>query len=99
MTWKPDLCIYHGNISLADAAYLAGLIDGEGHIAVSRTRTWPSAKACKRGFAYRSSIIVSMTDKEVLDWAHGLTGLGNIRYYGANATSPHGPASPHGAAL
>ena len=51
-----SMCIYHGNLALADAAYLAGLIDGEGSIAVSRTKTSASAKACKRGFAYRASV-------------------------------------------
>lgn len=48
-----SMCIYHGNLALADAAYLAGLIDGEGSISVSRTKTNASAKACKRGFAYQ----------------------------------------------
>lgn len=73
-----SMCIYHGNLSLADAAYLAGLIDGEGSIAVSRTKTSASAKACKRGFAYRSSVTITMTDLPVLEWVKRTAGVGNI---------------------
>ncbi len=73
-----SMCIYHGNLSLADAAYLAGLIDGEGSIAVSRTNTNASAKACKRGFAYRSSVTITMTDLPVLEWVKRTAGVGNI---------------------
>lgn len=73
-----SMCIYHGNLALADAAYLAGLIDGEGSIAVSRTKTSSSAKACKRGFAYRASVTITMTDLAVLEWAKRTAGVGNI---------------------
>lgn len=72
------LCIYHGRLSATDAAYLAGLIDGEGSIAVSRTHSNASAKACKRGFAYRASVTVTMTDLPILEWARITTGVGNI---------------------
>lgn len=64
--------------SKPDAAYLAGLIDGEGHVTVCRTDTSKSAKGCTRGLAYRSSITVAMTDLPVLEWAKELTGLGSI---------------------
>ena len=72
------LCIYHGNLSVVDAAYLAGLIDGEGSIAVSRTQTGAAAKACKRGHAYRASVTVTMTDLDLLKWAKRATGVGQI---------------------
>jgi len=61
-----------------DLAYTAGLIDGEGCIAVSRTKTSSSAKGCKRGFAYRSSISVTMTDLDILKWMQQITTVGKI---------------------
>lgn len=63
---------------IADAAYLAGLIDGEGSVSVNRTRTGKSAKSCRRGFAYRSSLTITMTDMAVLKWAQKTTGVGAI---------------------
>ncbi len=65
-------------LSETEAAYLAGLIDGEGCISITRTRTNASAKGCKRGFSYRSSVVVAMTDHDVLEWCHRLTGVGNV---------------------
>lgn len=65
-------------LTAIEAAYLAGLIDGEGSISVNRTKTSSSAKACKRGFAYRSSLVVAMTDLSILEWAQNITGVGKI---------------------
>jgi hypothetical protein len=65
-------------LTVEQAAYLAGIIDGEGCIAVSRTVTGPAAKGCKRGIAYRSSVGVAMTDLRVLAWLYTVTGVGNI---------------------
>jgi hypothetical protein len=73
---KP-LCIHHG-ISRENAAYLAGILDGEGTVSVSRTSTNQSAKACKRGFAYRSSIGIALTDENLLLWVQQVTGVGRI---------------------
>ncbi|AFU86543.1 HNH endonuclease [Caulobacter phage CcrRogue] len=69
-----------------DRAYLAGLIDGEGCISVSRTHSNASAKGCRRGYAYRSSVSVAMTNKEVLLWASETTGFGKIC---PKKTKPH----------
>jgi hypothetical protein len=82
MSMKP-LC----TLTVTDAAYLAGLIDGEGSIAVNRTRTGAAAKGCKRGFAYRSSVTIAMTDLPVLEWVQATTGVGKIctkKVYGAH---------------
>jgi hypothetical protein len=59
-------------------AYLAGLIDGEGHIGINRVRTSKSAKGCKRGIAYRLTLSVRMTDRRPLDFALQATGRGSI---------------------
>lgn len=76
MTYQPD-------ISPVDAAYLAGLIDGEGCIAVTATNTNKSAKQCKRGLQYRGMLSVRMVDRSAIEWAHQITGLGSIRPYKA----------------
>lgn len=34
-------------------AYLAGLIDGEGYVGITRARTSKAAKGCKRGYEVR----------------------------------------------
>jgi hypothetical protein len=81
MGWKPDICIFHGGIErlrAEDAAYLAGLIDGEGYIGVTGTHTSASAKGCKRGVAYRCHISVNMVEKAALQWAQEMTGLGRV---------------------
>lgn len=61
-----------------NAAYIAGLVDGEGCISVSRTHTSESAKGCKRGFAYRSSLNITMTNLEILEWIKQITRAGKI---------------------
>lgn len=65
-------------LSKTDAAYLAGIIDGEGTVFVSRTDSSKSAKACKRGFAYRSGLAVSMTNRSIVLWMKRITGIGKI---------------------
>jgi LAGLIDADG endonuclease len=65
-----------------DAAYLAGLIDGEGCIFINKSTV--QRKNCgKRGFTYHSGIAVAMTSYEILHWAKRITGVGQIRTYKA----------------
>lgn len=61
-----------------DAAYFAGLIDGEGCIFVNRTDTSISAKGCRRGYSYRSGITVSMTNLSMIRWIKKSAGCGQI---------------------
>jgi hypothetical protein len=60
-----------------DAAYIAGIIDGEGCITVSR-RNDPT---CKQGFYLRPFLTTANTSREMLDFCHQKTGLGQIIYY------------------
>lgn len=79
---KPFLVIYHANLremSVAEKAYLAGLIDGEGYVGITRATASVPAKACKRGIAYRLLLSVRMTDRSPLDFAARCTGLGGVR--------------------
>ena len=59
----------------SDAAYLAGLFDGEGSIDFTKR------KEKKRSGTYdcrRISMEISMTDKSVLVWVHEVLGVGTL---------------------
>lgn len=60
-----------------NAAYLAGLIDGEGSIFVQRIRT-RNVKASRTGFYYRGGLAVCMTDRKMVQWCKRITGCGAI---------------------
>jgi hypothetical protein len=60
-----------------EAAYIAGIVDGEGCITVSR-RYDPT---CKLGFYLRPFITVANTDKEMLSFCRDTTGAGRLIYY------------------
>jgi hypothetical protein len=59
------------NLSATNAAYLAGLIDGEGTITLSR-----------RHSNERRQLVVSIssTEPELVNWAAGVTGVGKVTH-------------------
>lgn len=61
-----------------EKSYLAGFVDGDGCITVTK-------KKCKdgtiTGISFRLNVIISNTNKDVLDWICDLTGLGSIYKY------------------
>jgi LAGLIDADG endonuclease len=63
------------NLSNIDAAYIAGIIDGEGHIGISRHKT----KTAVRGFRYRGRIQIEMTNRSLLRWIKRKCGIGFVR--------------------
>ena len=63
-------------ISIADAAYVAGLFDGEGSVDFAKR------KEKKRGKIYtvqRILMRIEMTDEDVLNWVHEKLGVGTVR--------------------
>ena len=63
-------------ISIADAAYIAGLFDGEGSVDFAKR------KEKKRGKIYtvqRILMRIEMTDEDVLNWVHEKLGVGTVR--------------------
>jgi hypothetical protein len=56
-------------LSAEDAAYLAGLIDGEGTIALTRKHA---------GDERQLVLSISSTEVELLDWTKSVTGVGKI---------------------
>jgi len=63
------------SLSEIQAAYLAGLIDGEGSIAVSRKR---DCSGVRRGYSYRLNLSISNTDTDLVQWCLKVTGVGTI---------------------
>ena len=72
---------YSMTISNAQAAYIAGLFDGEGSIYFAKR---PEKKKKHKGPGYRTSISqrismeITMTDKSVLTWVHEVLGVGTL---------------------
>ena len=60
----------------SEAAYIAGLFDGEGCVTCKKK---PTKRADRKGKTYQQWYIrceVSMTDKEVISWLHETLGFG-----------------------
>ena len=68
-------------ITNEQAAYIAGLCDGEGSIYFAKR---PEKKKKRKGPGYRTSISqrismeITMTDKSVLKWVHEVLGVGTL---------------------
>jgi len=75
---KEDVKTIRG-LSEPDKAYLAGLLDGEGYIGITRSSVGKGPKGTKRGFAYRLHVSVHMTDLRPLLFAAEKTGLGQAK--------------------
>ena len=56
-----------------DASYIAGIVDGEGSVAVNRRRD-PKTGSCH----YSCRIRVSMTDRHIIEWLHQTTGVEKV---------------------
>lgn len=62
-------------LTATQAAYIAGMIDGEGCISISRKKDL----SMKRGVAYRLVVIIASTNTEVLPWIAEVTGVGHVK--------------------
>ena len=66
-------------ISIADAAYVAGLFDGEGSVYIKRMNQMKHKRPGKP--VHKVWVIrmeMAMTDKEVIKWCHELFGCGSF---------------------
>lgn len=71
-------------LSATDAAYLAGIVDGEGTIALTRRHSWEHRYA---------AITIANTDLGMLEWVKNAVGVGNIstkRTYNIKWTPSYG---------
>ena len=68
-------------IAETDAAYIAGLFDGEGSIYYAKRRE-KKKKHNGKGYIYsmsqRISMEVTMTDQSVIRWLHEILGVGTV---------------------
>lgn len=73
--------LYHGGV--ADAAYIAGIIDGEGCISLSKKKD----PTMRNGYGYRPFLLVSNTHEPLLRFLQKNTGLGRV--YKKKAAKAH----------
>ena len=59
-------------MNVGEAAYVAGLFDGEGSIDFKRRKT-------KRGNTQSILLRIEMTDESVVRWVHEVLGVGTVR--------------------
>ena len=59
-------------VNIVDAAYIAGLFDGEGSVDFARRKE-------KRGNVQSILMRIEMTDEDVLKWVHETLGVGTVR--------------------
>ena len=59
-------------MNIADAAYIAGLFDGEGSVDFKKRKE-------KRGNVQNILMRIEMTDESVLRWVHETLGVGTVR--------------------
>lgn len=59
-----------------DAAYLAGIIDGEGHISISKRP--PNKRSGERNPTYLPSLRIGSTNPHLLDWIMEKVGEGSM---------------------
>ena len=59
-------------VNVVDAAYIAGLFDGEGSVDFARRKE-------KRGNVQSILMRIEMTDEDVLKWVHETLGVGTVR--------------------
>lgn len=64
------------DLTETEAAYIAGIIDGEGCISIQKVRSG-NAKIASAGYAYRGCVAVKMTDESLVRWFQEVTGLGS----------------------
>ena len=59
-------------VNIVDAAYIAGLFDGEGSVDFAKRKE-------KRGNVQSILMRIEMTDEDVLKWVHETLGVGTVR--------------------
>ena len=77
----PYIIIHVGNCIMnnADAAYLAGLFDGEGCVIYKQHLDTKRKDRPKRYKVWRIALEMSMTDKPVMEWVYDLVKCGTLK--------------------
>jgi hypothetical protein len=72
-------------LTKTQAAYIAGIIDGEGSITICRRTNPAGVHGMKRGCYHRLLLTTNMTHKKTIVWLRAATGLGSV-YPARNAS-------------
>ena len=82
-------------ITLADAAYMAGLFDGEGSLQCKKAwekKKKHTGKGYRKTHAWRINMEIAMTDELVIRWVHEILKVGTVTALD-KTRPPHG--KPH----
>ena len=79
-------------MNINDAAYLAGLFDGEGCVDYKQRYSTKRKNRPRRYKVWRISLEMSMTDETVIRWVHEITGVGTVRL---NVKNKSPSSKPH----
>ena len=79
-------------MNISEAAYMAGLFDGEGHVQYKQYVDTKRKDRPKRYKVWRISLEMSMTDEDVIRWVHEVTGVGTVRL---NVKNKSPSSKPH----
>ena len=79
-------------ITIADAAYLTGLFDGEGCVYYKQRYEKQRKDRPKKYKVWRITLEMSMTDEAVIRWVHEVTGVGTVRL---NVKNKSPSSKPH----
>ena len=79
-------------MNISEAAYMAGLFDGEGHVQYKQYVDTKRKDRPKRYKVWRISLEMSMTDEDVIRWVHEITGVGTVRL---NVKNKSPSSKPH----
>ena len=77
----PGTYFKKGSLSEIDLAYLAGILDGEGFIGITKYKK----SSCKRGFSYQIRVQVGTKDSVISKECYNITGFG--RYHKSNCNT------------
>jgi len=79
-------------MTIADAAYLTGLFDGEGCVTYKQYVDRKRKDRPRRYKVWRIALEMSMTDEGVIRWVHEVTGVGTVRL---NVKNKSPSSKPH----
>ena len=68
-------------MEISDAAYIAGLFDGEGSLQYKKAwekKKKHTGKGYRKTYAWRINMEIAMTDESVIRWVHEVLGVGSV---------------------
>ncbi len=76
------------SLTCAESAYIAGIIDGEGCISMSKIKT-------RNSFSIKKRIMVANSNLLLIDWLHKTTGVGTVNEHCNGRNTQNGWKKQH----